>query len=507
MSAREWLTRVVLFFGLLGVVAFGSTVVRWRIDLTADKRYTLGKASLRLLKKIEQPVTITAYFTRELPPNLLIVYNDVLDLLEEYHRRSGKKIVYEVVDPNKKQETEIEAQRTGIMPVLVSVREKDQLKQQKAYLGMVLKYKDRREVIPFVNPAISYEYQISLAIARLTTTAKKKIAYLTGNGEKPLSQLRQLVEQLTVLYEVEEVTLTDTSRLDNYAAIVWVDPTDSLSSGELSAVEQALRTGVGLCLIYDPLDASLQSRFINLLRNTSLEDWLSKWGIEVEGSVVVDAQAGTVLVQQQQGPFVLQVPVQFPYFPVATSFSEYPIVFGLEQVQFLFASPVRQVASRAGVSFQPLVFSSGLSGVENPPVFINLERQWTRADFPLQGLPLAALVIDSGVATTPIKMVIIGDAEIAGSELWGQGQLPPDNLNLVANAIDWLAESDGLTTLRTKVITARPLKQMDDTSKTLIKYGNVVGPIILVVLWALLHFQRRRQQRLQWQATRYSKIG
>ena len=49
---------------------------------------------------------------------------------------------------------------------------------------------------------------------------------------------------------------------------------------------------------------------------TGLETWLQSKGIEVEGSFLIDATCGSVTVQQQQGPFLMNTPVSFPFLPL-----------------------------------------------------------------------------------------------------------------------------------------------------------------------------------------------
>ena len=44
-------------------------------------------------------------------------------------------------------------------------------------------------------------------------------------------------------------------------------------------------------------------------------------------------------------------------------------------------------------------------------------------------------------------------------------QVNPDNVNFVANAIDWMSDDSGLADLRTKGVTSRPLEAVEDGTK------------------------------------------
>jgi len=68
----------------------------------------------------------------------------------------------------------------------------------------------------------------------------------------------------------------------------------------------------------------------------------------------------------------------------------------------------------------------------------------------------------------------------------------------VANAVDYLADDTGLLTLRTKSVTNRPLDNVDESTKMMIKYVNVFVPILLVIFYGLFRMQRRKKQRRNW---------
>jgi ABC-type uncharacterized transport system involved in gliding motility auxiliary subunit len=83
----------------------------------------------------------------------------------------------------------------------------------------------------------------------------------------------------------------------------------------------------------------------------------------------------------------------------------------------------------------------------------------------------------------------------------GEGQQPrqvqPDNVSLMVNSIDCLSDATGLIDLRTKGITARPLKQMEDSSKTMVKWLNFLLPIALVIVYGVYRTARRKNQRMR----------
>ena len=131
---KNTVVNVVLLIAVIVFLNLVSNYLYFRLDLTEDKRYTLGNATKDILKDIEEPVTIKAYFSENLPPQVSKIKKDFEEYLIEYGRLSNGNVVFEFINPNKDEESENEARRQGISPLMINVREKDQTKQQRAYL-------------------------------------------------------------------------------------------------------------------------------------------------------------------------------------------------------------------------------------------------------------------------------------------------------------------------------------------------------------------------------------
>jgi len=187
LTKKKVLTNILLIFSIIILFNIIGNRFFFRLDFTEDHQYTLNEATKNILNSLDAPVTITAYFSENMPPNVAKVKDDFKDMLIEYNSVSDGQIQYDFINPNVDQKTETEAQRAGIRPVLINVRERDQVKQQRAYLGAVLEYKNKKEIIPVIQPGAAMEYDLTTSIKKLTLTHKTKIAFLQGNGEPELS--------------------------------------------------------------------------------------------------------------------------------------------------------------------------------------------------------------------------------------------------------------------------------------------------------------------------------
>ncbi len=488
---KSLITYILLVAGILILLNILASRFFFRIDFTEDKRYTLSNATKDLLNRLVEPVTITAYFSEGLPPNIDKTRVDFKEMLSEYASRSRGNILYEFINPNKDQQVEQEAMQNGISPVVINVREKDQSVQKKAYLGAVLKYGEKTEVIPFVQPGSAMEYSLSSGLRKLTSDDKKLVGFIQGHGEPTISMMPQAVEPLNVLNIVEGVNLTDSTFLNRYETLVLIAPTDSIPEKHLQMFDEYLAQGGNMVVAINRVDGDLQQA-MGMEINTGLENWLAGKNIVAEKNFVVDKNCGAVSVVQQQGIFSFTSQLSFPYLPVFTKFAEHPVTSGLETVIMQFASEIKFTGDST-LKFTPLVFSSEKSGTQTAPLYFNIQKQWTDSDFPMQNVVVAGVLEGKITGVNNSKLIVIGDGDFAVN---GQGQqtqqLSPDNVNLLVNAIDWLSDDTGLIELRTRGITSRMLDQVEDGKKNFLKWLNVLLPVLLIITYGVIRAQRNR---------------
>ena len=505
LTKQKVLTSLLLIFGILILINFFANRFFARLDFTEDNEYTLSDATKNILKDLDGPITVSAYFSEDLPPDVAKVKNDLKDLLIEYDNASGGKIVYQFINPNKDQQTEMEAQQAGIQPIMINVRERDQMKQQRAYLGAILQYGSKKETIPFIQPGTAMEFALSSNIKKLVVKEKPKIAFLQGNGEPALSDLQQLNQQLSILYDVETVKLTDTTQIpSSYKTLVVIAPEDTVKPQYFKQLDDYLANGGRILIALNRVKGNLQNAQGSSV-STGFENWLNKKGIDVEDEFVIDANAGNVMVRQQNGMFMMNTPVKFPYLPVITKFADHPITKGIESVMFPFASPIKITSKDSSLHVVDLAVTSDKAGLEKPPVYFDVMKDWTRSDFPVSSLPVAVAVEGKFSNNTDSKMVVFGDGDFATNGS-GQGaqRLQADNVNLMANAIDWLSDDTGLIELRTKGISSRPIDpNLEQGTKTFLKYLNFLLPIVLIIIFGIIRFQYRRKLKNKWMSTDY----
>ena len=75
-------TRWHILFAALIVLIYTSTLLRYQIDLTAEKRFSLNQSTKKMLNDIDSTINITVFLTGDLPADykkLSIATNDLLN--------------------------------------------------------------------------------------------------------------------------------------------------------------------------------------------------------------------------------------------------------------------------------------------------------------------------------------------------------------------------------------------------------------------------------------------
>ena len=281
----------VVLVNLAGITLFQ------RFDLTANGVYSLSDASRRAVATLSEPLTINVFFTKNLPAPYNSTERYLRDLLEEYAVYAGKYFNYRFYDVSPEegdlkpgaQTNQDLADNYGISPIQIQVIEKDEVKFQKAYMGLVILHGDLIERIPTITSVDRLEYQLTAAIMKLNnkvsallrlqgkirialflSSSLNKVAPVIGLNDLPdlPQRVSAIVDKLnpTLLNKLAYVRLDPTTDPDaarelqtkkiNLLSLKWPDlPRENLTAGEGT---------VGLVLEHGGKTATVQ--LVNVLR-------------------------------------------------------------------------------------------------------------------------------------------------------------------------------------------------------------------------------------------------
>jgi gliding-associated putative ABC transporter substrate-binding component GldG len=502
ISKSELSMTVIMVIGILVVVNFFSYHIFYRWDLTQDKIYSISPATKRLVGNLDDIVTIKAYFSKSLPSQFLSLRQEVADILNEYENYSHGKIKVKFIDPGDDEETKRELYMIGIPELTFQVYEKDKMQMVNGYMGIAVSFAGKTEVIPAVKRDTSdLEYQLTTAIKKVVSDEIATVGFVISNGTADLNnEISQAYKALQELYTVRRVDLSNENDIpDSIKTLIIVGPKEKFSESELKKINAFVMHGGSLLVL---LDGVKVERGLSATKNEiGLEELLKKYGITVNYDLVADRRNGMASFTQGFITFT----TNYPLWPKIThdGFNqENGAVANLENVVLPWASSVEVDKDKLGEGAQVdyLAFTTNQAWREKDSFNIAPQRLPAPTDNRKQyNLAVAvngniknAYPDEVGVpANADVRIIVVGDSDFIRDSFLGN---TPDNLNFFQNLVDSLSFDTDLISIRSKGVTSRPIKELSDNAKAIIRYLNVFSLTVVVILIGLLRYFLRRRR-------------
>lgn len=234
MKKSMWLK-----FGLYLIVAvlinLVSLTLFLRIDLTSNKVFSLSKASKDAVGNLEEPLTIKAFFSENLPQPYNNLPQEFLDIMEEYSLSGGKNFNFQIYTINKdgtstdKKGRNLKelAESYSIFPVQIQNIQSDEVKLQNAYMGLVMKYGNMSETIGSLASVKNIEYLLTTKLYKITNKISALLALKDPiKVQLYLSSTLNSMSQDLAGYPQMMKSLTEDLNTENYDKLVfeYIDP-------------------------------------------------------------------------------------------------------------------------------------------------------------------------------------------------------------------------------------------------------------------------------------------
>ena len=492
---------VAAMFLILVAINFIAGRVKQRVDLTAERAYTLSGGTKAILAKLDTPLQIRFYASQSaegMPVFLKTYAQQVDDLLGEFRQNSRGLIQIQKLDPEPDSDAEDSAKLEGIEPQLLSNGER-------VYLGLSVSLLDQKEAIPFLSPERErlLEYDISRAIARVMTPEKAVIGVLSalpvmGTGAMmPMQQRGEppwvLIEELKRDFDVKEIEPNATTIPDDVKVLVVIHP-KGITEATQFALDQFVLRGGKLIAFLDPMAAldpqTASAGFGSPPSKSGLDRLLKAWGLTFEDSKVLADLDFVGRTSQGRAPAVLALNEKaVNKDDIATAdagnlFVVFGGVFGgtpaqgLKETVLLHSSKDSELVDpmMAQMSGEQIAKSFKPSGIEYP-LAIRLSGKFKTA-FP-EGKPKPPEAEpnekkeEPSAPETALKeskqdttVVLVGDSDMIQDRVavrqlgnpFGQRMFMPANGNLAfaENLIDQLTGDSNLIAVRSRASRERP---------------------------------------------------
>jgi ABC-type uncharacterized transport system involved in gliding motility auxiliary subunit len=185
MLGKQKYGNFILYIVVVILINIAGVTLLFRVDLTRGKIYSLSEASRDIVSKLSEPLTVKVFFTSDLPAPYNNIERYLRDLLLEFSVAGNRYFNYQFynvtgeADERERENMEL-ARNYGIRPVQIQKIEQDQVKFQKAFMGIALIHGDIIETIPAITSTEGLEFSITSTIKKMSS----KISALLGLKDK-----------------------------------------------------------------------------------------------------------------------------------------------------------------------------------------------------------------------------------------------------------------------------------------------------------------------------------
>lgn len=473
-----------------------------RMDLTQNHLYTLSDGTRNILKSIDEPINLYLFYsdkgTQDLP-QLRTYFTRVREMLEEMSARAGGKIRLEVIDPLPFSEDEDRAAGFGLQSVPVSAA------GDKVFFGLAgTNSTNGQASIPFLQPdkEAFLEYDVAKLIHELETPKKPVVGLLSGlpiaAGFDPQTrQMRQpwaVDQQWTQLFEMRPVETASLKEIDKDISVLVVVHPKQLSDDAQYAIDQFVLRGGHLLVFVDPsaelddsgADPNNPMAAMMADKSSDLPKLFKAWGIEYDPKKVVLDRARALPISLAEG----QAPVRHPGILGLTDADlnrDEVATANLDTINVSSAGYFGLAKDAKDVKLIPLIqTTSEAMSVPSERLRMLADPGSLMGGYQASGEPFVIAGRLSGKFKTAFpertgdgalkeskdegQVVLVADTDILSDRLWVQvrpffGQQImnafANNGDFAVNALDTLAGSSDLISIRGRATSQRPFTTVD----------------------------------------------
>lgn len=430
-------------------------------DVTRNKVHTLSDQSIKLMKGLTTEVTFKAFVN----PQQVGDFENIFSKYSYYTKKLKKEFIDVDKDPLLVKQYNIRAAGTVI------VESGDRTARVENLMGPD-------------DPKI--EEKLTNAIISVTKGGKKKLYYISGHGERLLSDtardgfstMKEVLESSR--YEVEDLLLVDKSEVPTDAELVMIaGPKSEFLPKEYQALNQYIRQGGKILVLLEPNSPS------------SLREFLGGYGVDWKSKRVV-VENNTL--QQFAGGN--------PLTPIIASFdATHEITRDAKQIAiFPISTPVEKAKSIPEGETVTVLFSTSAKSLESElqgdKVKIN---QATDRKGPLSLALAISGPIKNGAPKTEgateaekmkeFRMVVVGDSDFASNTNRQFGM----NADLFQNMLSWLAQEEDLIAIRPRSAAETQFDITEQRSRVIILASIFIAPLVMFVSGVSVWISRRRR--------------
>jgi len=472
----SYTTKSIFIVLLAGVVVgnFFAKSLYIRLDLTAQKIFTLSQTTRDILKKLDGNTSLYFYYSTNLPTEFSDRKDAVLDILKDFANTPQNKLKIEYKPVTSQAEEEL-ALSDGVTPVQFNTVTNDEFQAKRGVLGLVAKNGETKEPIPFLESLDGLEYQLVTIIRRAGGEVGKKVAFLQDAKTSGLySDLSDFRTELSKYYQPVTLSLLpeqgqkeEKSIPEDTGVIVISGPKDKLDEKVISKLTKFVDEGKALIVFADSYDVSISTLSPSENQN-NINDLLKNFGVAVNKNMVFDLKYNE-RINLNQGFFTYVLP--YPYFPRIIPTTEGKKLLG--NISPILGAWPSDLEITQNDQFKHTVIAklSNFGGKEEgTTINISPNKEFPKTDLKERNFAVLSENSKGG------KVIVVSNDDLILKDFYKANQ------NFALNLFDLATNDKGFLAIRSKTGSLSPLNFKSEVEKNTVKYGNLIGVPLLIVL-------------------------
>jgi len=486
-------TLVLVLLGVLVATSGFAFFPSFRLDLTEGNIYTLTDSTKDILSDLPSDVEIILYESANLPAQFQPISRTAKDILKDYSTYGNSHLSITYKNPETDEAVATEAEENGVRPVQFNISGNGEFQAKQVYFGIALRAGEERKTIPLIEKTSDLEYQLTSFISELTKTEKKKIGFLDMGGKSSKQGYTLLAQEMGKQFTIEDIVLNSaTSTIpEDISTLVVSKPTGPLDAMHETSLRAYLASGKNVLFLVDGLEVNTQYMVV-FPNSTSTDTLLEEYGVTVHQDMAYDLRSNQT-VQMGNG----NVRYFLPYPAYIRAFVTEGVFVGSEltNVTIPWGSSVsindNTLATKQLQSI-PLIQTSPYGGLQKENFVLDPQGSFAQNNLGQQLLGVLLKPIEDGEEIKLPTIIVIGDSDLLTDE-YVQGA--PENIAFGMEALSYLAQENSLAGIKLKQEASHPLSFTDPKQTVWVRYGNMLGILIVLVGVGVVLIGRRRKMR------------
>ena len=390
--------KTVPYFILLIAMIVLTQLRLFRLDFTAEKRYTLSPASIRVLEKIDNNLLAEIYLEGDMPPGLRKLRTAIEEKITDLQQYGKNSIYIRKIDPYK----EVPAKDRkayfdnlmghGVVPTDLRIKTDQGITTKLVFPSVVLRYRERAIVLNLLknDPAQTaevnlnrsiemLEFEFMNAIQILVREKPVQVAFLEGHQEADSLQTRDFSDALSGNFKLSRLNCDQLLYApDSIRVLIIANPQSTFPEKDKLIVDQYLMKGGKIIWLVDPVKVSLDSlsegmTTIAVPIDLNLSDQLFHYGIRLNNDLLQDAECLKIKVNTAPAGSSPNYSLAPWYFsPLLHPVQSHPVGVNVNPVSSEFVSSIDTVGDNQLIKKSIILKTSEFSRKNEAPLMVNL---------------------------------------------------------------------------------------------------------------------------------------